>query len=233
MDFSSEKVVKKSKEITKILMALNLSDKIVDCMIQNGTISSDDKEIYLYGVNQGLFMLLSVVTFMIVGLITGTFVYILAFLFAVMMLRSFAGGYHASTPLRCYTLSSVVVCLVVFLYSHIQFNYCIMAGLLVAIGIFIILLSPVDSTNKRLDELETKVYKRRSAKICIVEVIIALVFIPVGIRFVTVGIFWALVIILLLQLLEILTGSKERDEQDEQVSQCTEAHTSSQLEVSQ
>ena len=193
---------------------LNLSSqKITNYLIHNGDISPDDEEIYLYGVHQGLFMLLNIATFVTFSLIFGTFAYMLTFLLAIMILRSFAGGYHASTPIRCYAISSVMVGLFVFLSLHIQFNQRVMMVLLVIIGIFIILLAPVDSTNKRLDELETRVYKRKAAKICIVEVIIALAFIPVGLRFVTVGIFWALAVILLLQVLEILTGSKEQDHQ--------------------
>ena len=202
-------------------MLSSLSQKLVKHMIYMGVVSADDEDIHLHGVNQGFLMLLNIATSVFIGIITRTFAYVSVFLLTIIMLRSFAGGYHASTPFRCYTMSSVMVGLVAFLSSHIQFNYCITAGFLVAIGIFIILLSPVDSANKRLDELEVRVYKRKTAKICIVEVIIALVFIPVGLRFVTVGIFWALVIILLLQLLEILIGSKERDEQDERDEQAS------------
>lgn len=180
-------------------MSSRLSQAFVKFLIHKGVVSADDKETYLYGVNQGLLMLLNMVTFVFIGLITGTLTYVLVFLFAIIFLRSFAGGYHASTPTQCFVGSSFAVVVMAFLFQQIQLSQWVMAGLLVIIGVSIIQLSPVDSANKRLDAVEIKVYKRRAAKICLAEVIIALVFLSRGIRFVSNGIFWALVIILLLQ----------------------------------
>ena len=205
---SSTKAFKKSKKVAEILMSISFSQKLIKCMIQKGVISSDDEDVFLYGVKQGFLMLLNIVTFVLIGLFSGTLIYVTTFLIAVMMLRSFAGGYHASTPMRCYLVSSMMVFVVALLSLHIQINQLVLLGLLVILGILIILLSPVDTTNKRLDELEKKVYKRKATKICIIEVIIALAFLSARINFIVIGIFWALVLILFMQILEMVVKPK-------------------------
>jgi accessory gene regulator B len=177
-------------------------------MESKGVISPEDREIYLFGIWQGLFMLLNIITMSLVGLVSGAFLYVLVFAFAYLPLRSFAGGYHAKTPLRCYFASTAITVLVAVMSLAITFNAHVLAVLLPIHGALIIALSPVGNANKPLDNLEKKVYKKKAVQICAVQVIIALGFIPVGVRFITVGIFWALLMVLVLQVTEKLFGHK-------------------------
>lgn len=79
-----------------------LAGKIVNNLVHSGVIKEEDAEIYIYGINQILTSVLSVSSALIIGLIFGVFPEIAVFMAAYIPLRSFAGGYHAKTPLSCY-----------------------------------------------------------------------------------------------------------------------------------
>ena len=49
---------------------------------------------------------------LIIGLIFGKFFEAAVFIVAYCSLRSFAGGYHAKTPLRCYVFSVIMLIIV-------------------------------------------------------------------------------------------------------------------------
>ena len=95
---------------------------------------------------------------------------------AYIPLRSFAGGYHAKTPLRCYIFSVIMLIIV-----SIGIKYLFMTGwvyyvALAAAALVVLLLSPVEDRNKPLDETEHKVYKRRTVFIAAAELFFALFF---------------------------------------------------------
>ena len=98
------------------------------------------------------------------------------FMTAYIPLRSFTGGYHAKTPLRCYFFSVVMLIIVsigIKYYSAPDLAYVIafLAGLFI-----VVILSPIEDKNKPLDETENKIYKRRTIIITFVEFTIGLLF---------------------------------------------------------
>ena len=86
-----------------------LPGKIVNNLVHSGVIKEEDAEIYIYGINQILTSVLSVSSALIIGLIFGVFPEIAVFMAAYIPLRSFAGGYHAKTPLSCYVFSVIML----------------------------------------------------------------------------------------------------------------------------
>ena len=186
-----------------------IATKITNFIQADSNYRNIDRVVYLYGIYQGLVILINMTTIIIIGLVLGAIIYVLTFTVAYTFLRLFAGGYHASTLVRCYLATISMVVLVASLSLNVHLSEWAIAVLLIVVGASIILLSPVDSANKRLDELEKMVYKRRTTKICLFEVVIAIAVLPFGLRFVSVGIFWALVVVLLLLVLELLKGTKK------------------------
>lgn len=97
---------------------------------------------------------------LIIGWIFGVVLEIAAFMAAYIPLRSFTGGYHAKTPLRCYFFSVVMLIIVsigIKYYSAPDLAYVIafLAGLFI-----VVILSPIEDKNKPLDETENKIYKK-------------------------------------------------------------------------
>ena len=151
-----------------------LAGKIGNNLVHSGVINEEDAEIYIYGINQILVSVLNVSSALIIGLIFGVFPEIAVFMAAYIPLRSFAGGYHAITPLRCYVFSVIMLIVVSIGLKYLHIAEWIYYAVLVAATLVVLVLAPVEDRNKPLDEIEHKVYKRRTVIITAAELIIAL-----------------------------------------------------------
>lgn len=89
-----------------------LSHKIADNLVRSNVIKEEDAEIYIYGINQILVSVLNVSSALIIGCIFGAVPEIAVFMATYIPLRTFAGGYHAKTPTRCYILSLIIIIIV-------------------------------------------------------------------------------------------------------------------------
>ena len=87
-----------------------------------GNVDEEDKEIYLFGIYQGLIFLLNVVTALLTGIILDMFLESVLFLICFIPLRIFAGGYHAKTQFRCYVMSTVTTVILLYLIAFLQKN---------------------------------------------------------------------------------------------------------------
>jgi accessory gene regulator B len=171
----------------------HISDKITDSMVRTGTVANEDKEIYLFGVQQGLTIILNIVTTVIIGLLFDVLGQMLLFTVAYIPLRNFAGGYHASTPQRCYILSTLLTIIVSLLIKYVYIDMLVFIGLSMLAGTIIVVFAPIANENKPLDELEKKVYKRKTIVICLVEILIAMLFFGLNILSVSVCLMWTMV----------------------------------------
>ena len=151
-----------------------LAGKIVNNLVHSGVIKEEDAEIYIYGINQILTSVLSVSSALIIGLIFGVFPEIAVFMAAYIPLRSFAGGYHAKTPLSCYVFSVIMLIVVSIGLKYLHLADWVYYAVLVAATLVVLVLSPVEDRNKPLAEIEQKVYKRRTILIAAVELTLAM-----------------------------------------------------------
>ena len=151
-----------------------LAGKIGNDLVHSSVIKEEEAEIYIYGINQILVSVLNVSSALIIGLIFGVFFEITVFMAAYIPLRSFAGGYHAKTPLRCYIFSVIMLIVVSIGMKYLYMTEWVYYVVLAAAASVVLILSPVEDRNKPLDETEHKVYKRRTVLIMTVELFIAL-----------------------------------------------------------
>lgn len=80
-----------------------LSQKLADMFISAGA-PGEDRDIYVYGLDVLLSTALSVICVLAIGAATGRLLATVIFLACFIALRSAAGGYHASTHLRCFLI---------------------------------------------------------------------------------------------------------------------------------
>ncbi|MCM1061653.1 MAG: accessory gene regulator B family protein [Eubacterium sp.] len=111
---------------------------------------------------------------MIIWLIFDVFLEIAVFMAVYIPLRSFAGGYHAKTPLRCYIFSVIMLIIVSIGLKYLYVTERVYYAALAVSALVVLVFAPVEDRNKPLDETEHKVYKRRTRLIAAVEVIISL-----------------------------------------------------------
>jgi accessory gene regulator B len=139
-----------------------ISNRITDKLIENRTIVNEDRELYVYGLQQGFIMLINIMTTIIIGVIFGMFWQSIVFLIAYIPIRSYAGGYHARTQLRCYFISTIIIIMALLGMRMVMWTnfYCLLTAFLSSI--IIIILAPVEDTNKPLSQKEKQVYRKKT-----------------------------------------------------------------------
>ena len=153
-----------------------LSRKIGDNLVQSNIVNAEDAEIYIYGINQILVSILNVSSALIIGLIFGVFFEIAVFMAAYIPLRTFAGGYHARTPLRCYIFSVIMLIVVSLGFKYLSLTEWVYYAVFALSAIAVFVFSPVEDKNKPLDEIEHRVYKKRAVIIAAAEIAVSVVF---------------------------------------------------------
>ncbi len=151
-----------------------LSERITEWLLANEAIPREDKEIYRYGIQQGMIALVNLGTTVVIGLVFGKLLESLLFMAAYIPLRSYAGGYHAKTAVRCYFFSIVMMGAVLWVMRYVMYSALICGCLTAISGSVIWLLVPVEDRNKPLDDVEKVVYRKRARGIVLTESILSL-----------------------------------------------------------
>ena len=150
-------------------MRIKFAEKVTTELVKSQKIKLEDQELYRYGIEQGILILLNVLTALAIGLIFHCLFYVVIFSVAFVPLRSYAGGFHAKTFSRCYILSVLMlISFCVFNKISIISKYSFII-IYILCSIIILILSPVETKTKPLDELETKVYRKKTRFILIFE----------------------------------------------------------------
>ena len=158
-------------------MLKTVSSKIADTLESKGIIRKSDKEVCAYGLRQMILSVLNLATTLIIGLCMGEIVCAIIFTITYIPLRIYAGGYHASTPQRCWAFSAVMLIVVLSILKYTQPHWLkyLIPFSFVSI-IIIILLSPVEDMNKPLDNEEHRVYRTRAVIVMLLEIIVFIAF---------------------------------------------------------
>jgi len=142
---------------------------ITDKLLAEDIVLHEDKEIYLFGVQQGLNLILNLATMIAIGLVFGAVWELVVYTVFYGALRRFAGGYHARTQMNCYVLSAILLATIAMLINFVEIQPIFLVWIALFTCTNIILLSPVADANKPLDKIEEKVYKRRAIIISIIQ----------------------------------------------------------------
>ena len=150
-------------------MVVNL---FVEKLINEDIIVADDKEIYIYGVKEGIIILLNLITVVFLGILSDMLWESMIFMATYMPLRSFAGGYHARTQIMCYLLSVVLILLCLYIIREINLDFTSVA-IMVLLGIIpIAKFAPLGDVNKPICQKEKTVFRKKVNRILSVEIII-------------------------------------------------------------
>lgn len=155
-------------------MFIRLSKRIVRHYCKGK--DSNENELYVFGINQCLNMLLNIITALFIGILFGNVLQILLFMLAYIPLRSYAGGWHSRTPLRCYIFSVIMLIVVSIGMKYLSLTEWVYYAVLFVAALIVIILSPVEDKNKPLDEIEHRVYKKRAVIIAAAEIAVSVVF---------------------------------------------------------
>lgn len=155
-------------------MISNISRKMVNRLLRKDVITREDYEIYLFGLEQLLTTIINLLTCAIIGIAFDSLLQTILFVIVFIVIRSYAGGYHTSTPLRCYVLTTLTIIVSVVALKCIEWNMWILIGLLVIASIVILLFAPVDTENKPIDAVEYVYFRNKTKVVLGVEVLLAI-----------------------------------------------------------
>jgi len=160
-------------------------EKYVDSLAMNGKCKIEDKELIIYGIHSMIEYTFNIFSTVVLGFLFGLVVESLVFLASFSFIRTYAGGYHARTALRCYFISIGIVFFVLLALRAGIINN-VFSFLLVALATPIVLtLSPIQDINKPLDKSEIKVYRKRSYILLAINILIFLLSHILGFYFIS------------------------------------------------
>ena len=147
-----------------------ISNQIAFFLSSNKIISKNDEPVYAYGAELILANMVSWLTFVVIGIVSRQLIYVCVFSVCFLVLRTYAGGYHANTRLGCYLISlftTVIVALnAAYMPASMQKNSYIV--LLLVSNLLLLRLTPVQTiVNPKTDE-ELKSNKKNLLKWLIV-----------------------------------------------------------------
>ena len=162
-------------------MINNLSTYIVDKLVSKGTVTEDERELYVYG----LFMIFSHLMYLVLaiffGLIFKCFIESVIFYIAFQFLRRYAGGYHAKTETRCEIMSalSILCCIVLIKLSKMYDIRIALLSISLVFTVLIFIFCPLDTPEKPLTDKEHKYFRKISLiilSLIIVAIIVSFIF---------------------------------------------------------
>ncbi|WP_317368864.1 accessory gene regulator B family protein [uncultured Tyzzerella sp.] len=143
----------------------NIYEKIINIFIHKNLIAEEEKELYICGLEQIILYIVNIVTMIILGITFKLVLETILFILTYIYIRIYAGGYHCRTPLKCYIFSVLMLVVVLStLKGQALRNPLIITVISIISSIIILSLAPIEDENKPLDEIEIKVYEKRTTR---------------------------------------------------------------------
>lgn len=131
---------------------------ITDKMVQVQVVEEGEKELYQYGIRNGIMMAMNLLIVLILGVCYGCCIEMLAFVATYSVLRSYAGGLHMPTHRSCFLFSIPIYILSAWAISNLHFSFFPLFAILACAACILYIAAPVEASNKPLDSVEQKVY---------------------------------------------------------------------------
>lgn len=146
-------------------------ENLADMIMESDKNSVKDKEIIVYGLKSAITQGSSIITTAALGCVFGLLWESIVFLISFSAIRMYAGGYHCQKAIHCYIMSSGIMVGVLTVVKLTPIKYMLPIGMvLLLVSVPVILkFAPVGATNKPLDEVEKKHYRKITIRNLVVE----------------------------------------------------------------
>lgn len=161
-------------------MLAKLCERVSHWLVAKG-LDEKERPVYAYGLQVAIETIGNMITTVLIGLVFGQVLESVVFLAGYCALRTYAGGFHTETALRCYVASCALVAGVLLFCKIYPLSYAwVMILPTVAATALIAALAPVAATHKPLDAEEYIYYRKHCRRRLCVEVAVLLVFVLIG-----------------------------------------------------
>lgn len=147
---------------------------------KNRIIEQDKMVVVIWGIRNILDTLFNISIFLIIGFILRMTLETVVFTLGYIPLRSFAGGYHANTPVRCCVLSNIILFAALMLVRFVGKYPFLLLAITILCVIILIALMPVSDIHKPIDTNDRRKYKFSGFVVLCVEIIISIIFFALG-----------------------------------------------------
>lgn len=151
-----------------------LTEHIVNSLLNEGTIKDEEIEIIQFGLESLEGNLLGIILTLIIGFCFNRFRDALLLWMLQFPLRKNAGGFHASTKMRCFLISLLMLFVSFTFFTTFNCTFVLYGLSVLTTGWIIWILVPMGNPLKELDETEHEIYQIRSRSILTLEGIIFL-----------------------------------------------------------
>ena len=168
----------------------------------------DTQAFYRYGIELCISSILNIVLVLLIGIILNCILESIVFLIVFIFLRSFMGGYHASTYFRCNLLMCTSFVLLFLIYDNITLvnNMLFFVISITYIIVITLLFCPVENPNKPIP-------KEKQSKLKLLSIILGIMFYILAVVLINNNIKFGIMIVLtetLISTLVIIAKLKER-----------------------
>lgn len=144
-----------------------LAGCIATWLIKHGTVPREDQELYEYAAYCFILSISPVVITMVIGSTMGKIVESILIIIPFMFIRKFSGGFHAKHAWVCMIFSCSILFSCIYMATHVKYGI-LLNIIVICAAISLMMFSPIDSENRRLDLWEKKKYKSTVAIMVIV-----------------------------------------------------------------
>ncbi len=145
-------------------MIKQFAGTITSFLVHDNIIDEDDQEIYQYGTEQILINISMLAVIFMIAFTTNSWIHTIFWLCGMLPIRAIAGGYHASSPIKCNFLTITVFTLNIVTINLLK-NYMTINLFLLFLGVILFSVfrfAPVDHKNKVLDRKAYLIAKKKS-----------------------------------------------------------------------
>lgn len=135
------------------------ADAVAAWLVKCSAIAEEDRELYVYAVHSFLITVAPLLLAGLLGVLMGYWKQAVLLILPFMCMRKYSGGFHAKHAWTCLVMSVLLLVSGIWCAAHVPCNAALLlvtAAALISLMVF----SPVDSENKRLDEQEKKHYRK-------------------------------------------------------------------------
>ncbi len=145
-------------------MYASIAKRIVGYLIDSNVINEKERDIYEYSYEVMISQSIYITLMLLLALLFGKFFESVIFFAGFYVYRKIAGGYHASTYLKCHILSVLNQLVFLFILNHVSEQYFPLIDVIIVAIVTVItfIVAPMDHPNKQFDSREYKKYKKLS-----------------------------------------------------------------------
>lgn len=135
-------------------------DKIANKLVADHTIDATEIEAYKFGIEVTILKVIHYVSYIAIALCMRKFLEAVVIFAVLYTFRRNTGGFHAKTRLGCYVFSCAVIFLSLFA-TELNFAWWGMTTVSVLDLIVLLIISPVQHINRKLDAEDIACFRRR------------------------------------------------------------------------